>query len=125
MSACIALAVGISIVTLPIERFTLAWTHSIEKVRWEEDYVRRPGGFVPVAARIHGNGAGMEIPEDAVLRNGVWHYTPDLGPLPVLRLARSIHVADYEICQDGRCRAISELVPGSAAADALEIRPCR
>lgn len=125
ISACIALVVGGAMTMLPVERFTLAWTHSIEKVRWEEDYVLRSHGLEPVAARIHGNGAGMEIPEGAVWRDNVWHYTPRLAPLAVLRLARSPYVSDYEICRQGHCQGIAQLVSGSAVGDALEIRPCR
>ncbi|HCN88979.1 MAG TPA: DUF1850 domain-containing protein, partial [Oxalobacteraceae bacterium] len=33
---CLA-AAGLAI-TLPLQAFTLGWTHSIEKIRWEEDY---------------------------------------------------------------------------------------
>lgn len=125
IAACIALVVGTTVVTIPAERFTLAWTHSIEKVRWEEDYVVRPGGLEPVAARIRGNAAGMEIPDGAVLRDGVWHYAPRLGILPALHLARSAYAPDYEICRDARCQTIAQLLPEAAPGEALEIRPCR
>ena len=111
-------------VGLPVERFTLAWTHSIEKVRWEEDYILRERKLVPVAGRVQGNGAGMEIPTGAELRNDVWHYVPALGPLPVLRLARSAYASDYEICRDGHCQRIAQLLPTSKIDDFLEIKPC-
>lgn len=121
---CIVLIAGVSTVSLPVERFTLAWTHSIEKVRWEEDYVLRRQELVPVAGRMQGNGAGMEIPTGAELRDDVWHYVPALGPLAVLRLARSAYVSDYEICRDGHCQRIAQLLPTSKIDDSLEIRPC-
>lgn len=37
---CLALAASpdTDVRFMAVERFTLAWTHSIEKVRWEEDY---------------------------------------------------------------------------------------
>ena len=123
--ACIMLVVGAAVTTIPAERFTLAWTHSIEKLRWEEDYVLGPQGLAPVAARIRGSGAGMEIPEGAVLRNGVWHYVPQRTTLPALLLARSAYVADYELCWDGSCRTIAQMVPRAASDEAAEIRPCR
>ena len=36
--------------------FTLAWTHSIEKVRWEEDYRIVSDHIEIVEARIRGSG---------------------------------------------------------------------
>lgn len=36
---------------------TLAWTHSIEKIRWEEDYRATPAGVVLLEDRIQGTGA--------------------------------------------------------------------
>ena len=46
------------------DHFTLAWTHSIEKVRWEEDYAVRFDAVLgqpvlhAVQARVRGSGAG-------------------------------------------------------------------
>ncbi|MBK9443623.1 MAG: DUF1850 domain-containing protein [Comamonadaceae bacterium] len=60
---------------VPVTAFTLAWTHSIEQVRWEEDYAVLPGdapGQPPMLqarqARIKGSAANMEPPDDAVLQ---------------------------------------------------------
>ena len=50
--------------------FTLAWNHTIEKIRWEEDYRVTPDGLLLGEARVKGSGAGMEIPDDAGLRDG-------------------------------------------------------
>ena len=61
---------------------TLRWTHSIQKIVWEEDYRREGGALRLVEARVRGTGAGMEPPANAVLREGAWHYTPTLPPLP-------------------------------------------
>ena len=36
--------------------FTLAWTHSIEKIRWEEDYRVTPSGLLLGEARVKGSG---------------------------------------------------------------------
>lgn len=105
-------------VFVPVQRFTLAWTHSIEKIRWEEDYEVIPGklpGAHPAlkatAARIHGSGAGMEPPDDARLVAGGWYeYTPQIKTPKVLRLTRSEFTADYDWCAGGRCRPMSELL---------------
>lgn len=120
LGLCLALATtgAGAPVFVPMQRFTLAWTHSIEKVRWEEDYeVRGPradGGapsLVVVAARIRGSGAGMEPPPDAVLRNGWYEYKPAPPVRSDLLLARSTFVEDYELCTGTGCRPLGALLP--------------
>ena len=74
MAMC--LAAGAVSAVLAINSFTLAWMHSIERVRWEEDWRVDAGQLQIVAARIKGSGAGMEPPDDAVLQGGAWHYRP-------------------------------------------------
>ncbi len=119
---CLA-AVGLA-VSLPLQSFTLAWTHSIEKIRWEEDYRIVDRHLVLTEARILGTGAGMEPPEGAVLKNGVWHYKPALAPLERVRLARSPYVADYSICWGGACRPMAEIAGPVEAVPALELFAC-
>ena len=72
MSLCI-LAAGKTTV-LAVSAFTLSWTHSVEKTRWEEDWRVTPAGLEIVEARVKGSGAGMEPPEGAVLKDGWWTY---------------------------------------------------
>lgn len=120
IGVCLVLAAapGVPPRFVPVQDFTLAWTHSIEKVRWEEDYrvVIAPGqGGQPVlqagAARVQGSAAGMEPPPDAIFKNGWYVYQPTT-PLPdELRLTRSIYTADYDWCSDGYCRPLSALMP--------------
>ena len=97
---------------------TLAWTHSIEKVRWEEDYEVNvdPGAantllLHAVQARVRGSAAGMEPPDDAVLKNGWYTYTPPLTHTRALRLTRSEFTADYELCHASVCRPLSHWLP--------------
>jgi hypothetical protein len=127
LGICLAAAAGLAI-SLPLQSFTLAWDHSIEKIRWEEDYRVAATANGPrlllTEARIRGSGAGMEMPPDAVLRGGVWHYTPTLGPLEQLNLARSGHVADYSVCWQGRCHPIVDLVGTFAAAPLVRVFAC-
>src|SRR5690606_25695468 len=78
---CLGLA-GVLWAEVPTDEFTLAWTHTIEKIRWEEDYQLPPAGLRLQAARVRGTGAGMEVPDGAVLRDGAWHYQPQLPALP-------------------------------------------
>lgn len=102
---------------VPTQRFTLAWQHSIEKVRWEEDYQLVPATsdanvaeIVLVEARVKGSAAGMEPPEDAYLKNGWYHYQPPRILVPELRLMRSGYTPDYELCIDQRCSSMQQYV---------------
>jgi hypothetical protein len=128
---CLALvtAAGVSAshpVFVPVEQFTLVWTHSIEKTRWEEDYAvvpsKNPGGapaLQALAARVHGSGAGMEPPDDARLRNGWYEYAPKIRIPAELRLTRSVFTADYDWCTQGRCRPLSALLPSDGGVTLL------
>lgn len=120
----LCLAAAAITVALPLQSFTLAWTHSIEKIRWEEDYRLVGDKLELIQARIRGSGAGMEPPEGAVFRNGVWHYTPALPALPRLKLTRSAYVADYELCAAGRCRSFGEVVGEAKDAPEVEVSVC-
>lgn len=106
---CLGLA-GVVWAQLPISSFTLAWDHTIEKIRWEEDYRVTEQGLVLEEARVRGNGAGMEIPEDARLENGSWHYRRPMPPLRPLNLGRTPEAGDYQLCFEGKCHAMSQWV---------------
>jgi len=120
----ICLTAGLIATTLPLQALTLAWTHSIEKIRWEEDYRVVDRRLILTEARIKGSGAGMEPPDAALLRNGVWHYRPALPPLERLRLTHSPYAKDYELCNAGSCRSLAELLPGMADTAVVEVAPC-
>jgi methylated-DNA-[protein]-cysteine S-methyltransferase len=121
MPLCIA--AGALVATLAVESFTLAWTHSIEKIRWEEDWRLSAGRLHLDEARIRGSGAGMEPPADAVLENGVWRYRPAIAPIERLRLAHSTFAMGYELCTEGRCRPLAELA-GRAENEPVELFAC-
>jgi hypothetical protein len=115
-------------ISLPLQAFTLAWNHSIEKILWEEDYqvVASADGprLLLLEARIRGSGAGMEPPPDAVLRDGVWHYTPTLAPLESLQLARFGAMRDYSVCWQGDCHSMTDLVAPAAKAPLVQVVAC-
>ncbi|CAG0945532.1 MAG: hypothetical protein EFKGCFLK_00511 [Rhodocyclaceae bacterium] len=119
----LCIAAGALVTTLAVESFTLAWTHSIERIRWEEDWRIEAGRLRIVEARIRGAGAGMEPPAGAVLENGVWRYRPAAAPLARLRLANSAFTPGYELCADGRCRPLAQLA-GGAENEPLELFAC-
>lgn len=124
---CMGLA-GVIWAQLPLSAFTLAWQHSVEKLRWEEDYQLTTDGLVLRGARVRGSGAGMEIPDDAVLRDGSWEYQPQLPALQPLRLGRSstAAVGDYQLCTEQGCRPLADwLGPPTEDQPAVELWSCQ
>jgi hypothetical protein len=120
----LCLAAGAVTVRLAVTAFTLAWTHSVERTRWEEDWRVEDGSLVLVEARVQGSGAGMEPPEGAVLAGGFWRWRPGVPPLPRLELARSGAVPDWHFCHDGRCATLGELLPPEAEGRDVVLSPC-
>ena len=120
MALCLASAVASAL--LATSSFTLAWTHSIEKIRWEEDWIVRNNGLVLESVRVRGHGAGMEPPPGAVLRDGAWQWHPR-STHRVLRLTRSKYTGDYDWCADGAaCVSLAEVLPSDGGV--TEVRPC-
>ncbi|MCL1115604.1 DUF1850 domain-containing protein [Shewanella basaltis] len=115
---------------MPAEQITLSWTHTIEKIRWAEDYRILPNGFILEQARVKGSGAGMEIPADAVLKNGSWQYQPKLPVLPMLKLGRTPEAGDYRLCvssanTEQQCHLMSFWVgEPTAAQPSIELWAC-
>jgi hypothetical protein len=107
----LCLATAATVVHLAAPSFTLAWNHSIEHVRWEEDYRIVGQRLELVEARIQGSAAGMEPPPDARFAGGWWHYAPKDRWHDELLLTRSPFTADYELCIAGRCRSLSAIAP--------------
>jgi len=122
MSLC--LAAGAVAASLAVESFTLSWIHSIEKIRWEEDWRVEGHSLVLTEARIRGSGAGMEPPAGSVLKSGAWHYRPQLPPQAVLRLTHSPYTAGYTLCTPTVCRPLADHLPGIEDHALIEIRPC-
>lgn len=129
LGVCLQLAASNSAhgIFVPTEQFTLAWDHSIEKIRWEEDYAVVLGSSgQPVLqaqqARIKGSGSGMEPPADAVYREGAFYYTPVMHSPELLRLTRSEFVPDYQWCDAQGCRPLSAIIPRDGGVTML--RPC-
>lgn len=121
MNLCLLL--GAKTIVYATAAFTLAWTHSVEKTRWEEDWHVTPQGLEIAEARIEGSGAGMDPPPDATFDGRFWRYRPQLPPQRQLVLARSgATVGDWQICFAGACHDIPE-APGLAQVPAV-LKPC-
>ncbi|WP_258045651.1 DUF1850 domain-containing protein [Mesorhizobium sp. NBSH29] len=100
--------------------FTLSWTHSVEKTRWEEDWKLKPAGLQIITARVKGSGAGMEPAPDAILVDGWWTYRPAVPIQNQLVLAASgATVSGWQICGGGKCRTI-----GTNADEPVVLKPC-
>jgi len=121
MSLC--LAAGALGVALGWSQFTLAWTHSVQKTDWEEDYRVEGASLVNVESRVKGSGAGMEPGPDAVLRGGWWVSRPHRA-LPALRLARGKAVPDWRLCHAGSCAPLGAFLPGAATDDPVTLAAC-
>ncbi|UUP17963.1 DUF1850 domain-containing protein [Nitratireductor thuwali] len=103
--------------------FTLSWTHSVEKVEWQERWVVEQSGLRLVEARVKGSGAGMEPDSDAELVDGWWVYEPSLPPQKQLVLASSGKTAGgWELCagEEKQCRTL-----GAEGGEPIVLRSCR
>ncbi len=118
MSICVL--AGGKATMLVASAFTLAWTHSIEKTRWEEDWQLSSAGLELVEARIKGSGAGMEPPGDAVLKDGWWTWRPALPSQQKLVLAASgATISGWSLCGEEGCIDL-----GSVSGDPVIVAPC-
>ncbi|MBS9722018.1 DUF1850 domain-containing protein [Tianweitania sp. BSSL-BM11] len=119
MSLC--LAVGGKITALAFTAFTLSWTHSVERVRWEEDWQLTGNKLQLVEARVKGSGAGMEPPANAVLRDGWLRWKPELPAQKQLVLAASGATSGgWTLCgADKTCFEI-----GREAAEPTHLQSC-
>lgn len=118
MSLCI-LAAGKATV-IAASAFTLAWTHSVERTEWREEWLVGPSGLRLVEARVRGSGAGMEPGEDAVLEDGWYVYRPLRPAQASLLLAASGATGEgWRLCAAGECLPL-----GVRAGEVVEIAPC-
>lgn len=118
MSLCLITAGKVAVIAA--SAFTLSWTHSIEKTRWEEDWRLTPAGLEIIEARVKGSGAGMEPPDGTVLRHGWWVYLPRLPIQRELVFAQSGATGEgWTLCAGAHCETF-----GEQAADPAVLRTC-
>ncbi|MFD2648769.1 DUF1850 domain-containing protein [Devosia albogilva] len=105
---CIASAGMVT--ALAVSSFTLDWTHSVERTQWSENWLVTEAGLQLVEASVEGAGAGIDLPDDAVLANGRWSYRPNLPPLETLTLAASgMTATPWTLCSEGQeCLSLGE-----------------
>jgi hypothetical protein len=122
LSLCLT-SVGV-VKTLSVAAFTLAWTHSVEKVDWQEDWRITQQGLELVQARVKGSGAGMEPPADARLVDGWFQWQPKRAPMPEVVLGNSGAAGEWRLCSDGHCRTLSEIFERPVGANVTTMRAC-
>jgi hypothetical protein len=107
LSLCLTSAGVVKVLSLAA--FTLAWTHSVEKTAWQEDWRITAQGLELVQARVKGSGAGMEPPPDARLVDGWFQWQPQRAAMPEVVLGNSGAAGEWRLCTDGKCRTLSEI----------------
>ncbi|MFO1109648.1 MAG: DUF1850 domain-containing protein [Bradyrhizobium sp.] len=123
LSLCLASAGAVKV--LAVTAFTLAWTHSIEKVEWQEDWRVTPSGLELVEARVKGSGAGMEPPPEARLMQGWFRWKPVRPAMPGVTLGNSGTAGEWRLCARGKCRTLSEILGHPVGANVTTMRACR
>lgn len=122
MSLCLASA-GV-VKALALAGFTLAWTHSVEKTAWQEDWRVTGDGLQLVQARVKGSGAVMEPPPEARLVDGWFEWQVDREPLSRIVLANSGAAGEWRICTEGQCRTLSEIFDHDIGAATITMSAC-
>ena len=110
--------------TLSIAAFTLVWTHSIEKVDWQEDWRITPKGLELVQARVKGSGAGMEPPAEARLVDGWFQWRPARAPMPQVVLGNSGAAGEWRLCSEGQCKTLSEILGHPVGVNTTTMSAC-
>ncbi len=113
------LMVGAVALHLAVPTFSLSWTHSVERVTWQEEWAVTGTGLALNLARVRGSGAGMEPGEDAVLRDGWWEWEGDLAVPSLVLAASGATGSGWTFCADGQCRDL-----GAQASEPVVIAPC-
>jgi hypothetical protein len=122
LSLCLASAGAVK--TLSVAAFTLVWTHSIEKVDWQEDWRITPQGLELMQARVKGSGAGMEPPSDARLVDGWFQWKPVRAPMPEVVLGNSGAAGEWRLCSGGNCRTLSDIFGRPIGTNATTMSAC-
>lgn len=121
MSLCL-LSGGV-LKSLQVAAFTLVWTHSVEKVDWQEDWRVTDTGLQLVEARVKGSGAGMEPPPEASLIEGWWRWSPRRHVTEVM-LGNSGAAGEWRICVAGNdCRPLARIF-GQQLNDPIKMYRC-
>jgi hypothetical protein len=113
------LLVGGVAMMLAAPTFSLHWTHSVEKVIWQEDWVVEGAALRLETARVKGSGAGMEPGENARLVAGWWEWHPRTLVPSLVLAASGATQGGWVLCTSAGCETL-----GAKAGEALTLAPC-
>ena len=99
--------------------FSLSWTHSVERVDWQESWIVQDDRLVLTEARVRGSGAGMEPGENARRQDGWWVWNPGITTPQIVLAASGATGGGWQLCTDDGCREL-----GAKAGEAITLRPC-
>lgn len=118
MSACL-MAGAVAVALATDGRFSLEWTHSVERMAWREEWQVSAAGLSLTRAAVKGSGAGMEPGEGGHFEGDWWVWEPHAPPVPRLVLAASGEtLSGWRLC--GRdCIAL-----GNVAGAPVVLQPC-
>jgi len=123
LSVCLASAGTVK--ALALASFTLAWTHSVEKTDWQEDWRVTPQGLEIIEARVKGSGAGMEPPPEARLIGGWFQWRPQRVALSRIVLGNSGAAGEWRLCSEGQCRTLSEIFGHEIGSATITMSACQ
>ena len=112
MDICIAVAFSSALLLRVASPLTLSWQHSVEHFEIDEEWQADAAGLTLREVRIHGLGAGVDLPDDAQSFDCGWRFTPKLAAQGRVVLANSRFGAGYRACWAGQCAALADLVGG-------------
>ena len=111
---------GLKLSTFALSFFTLSWTHSVEKIEWQEDWIINHNQLEIVEARVQGSGAGMEVPEGSKFVDGWWVYRPkDIKTNELLLATSNTNIQNWKICFNGSCSVLK-----NNEEQPIKIYPC-
>ena len=73
---------------------------------------------------MKGSGAGMEPPAEARLVDGWFQWQPKRAPMRQVLLGNSGAAGEWRLCNDGQCRALSEIFGRPAAPTVTTMSAC-
>ena len=117
MGACLLVSGKVMALAAPL--FTLGWTHSVEKVEWEETWRIDGPRLVLEQARVKGSGAGMEPPPEARRVEGWYVWKPERSESRLTLAASGATGSGWRLCVAGQCRSL-----GEAAGGPVHLAPC-
>jgi hypothetical protein len=122
MSLCV---LGLAhLLVIPAHEFSLAWTHSVERTRWQETWQMKSGTLQIIESRVKGSGAGMEPPDGAKLHDGWWIYRPAIPPQKKLVLAASgLTGRGWSLCTAGGCWTLGRSAGQPITLEACQVAP--